>query len=192
MADARAIRQIERGLWPITALILLGSYYLVTAHYGGRIAAASSRAQALYGQTLSNRRLLTNRGRILALRAELRQRLMGVAVTNSPPHVTAQLVADLDRTSRANGCTLVSILPAPAVRKRAFEELPVEVVVRGKFRELLRVVSSLPRAHTLLRVNSVTFALTGGQERPQHGPLLDAKIHSTVYRLNAKQYRGEL
>lgn len=178
------LRQTERALWLIAALILIIGYSLITKRYGERITEVSTLAQREYSQTLANRRLLANKGRIEALRVELRRRLARVELRASPSQMTAVLVQDLDRTARAYGCSLISIEPGHRSEKRTAEELPVDISMRGTFSKLLRVMAALPRLHTLLRVGSATFSISVGQQDGSLKPLLDARIHSVMYRLS--------
>jgi Tfp pilus assembly protein PilO len=151
------------------------------------------RAQRDYSQTLANRRLLANKGRIEALRAELRRNLMGVAISSSTSHTTAVLVQDLDRTARSQSCALISVEPVHVNGKPSVQDLPFDITVRGRFPNLLHVIATLPRAHTLLQVSGVTFTISAGQPGgPERTPLLDARIHSVVYRLNGAQYLGDV
>lgn len=201
------VARIERILWLLAALILVLGYWSVTKAYDGRINRVAARAQDEYRQTLTNRHLLANAGRIDPLRRELRRRLAGTLSSEAAPQITAALVQDLDRQAREHACWLTAIDPkppqnrdvTPPARKGWADTPPGElqkvefaITVRGTFSNLLALASVLPRAHTLLKVDRISFSLAGGKRGRTGAPLLDAKISSSVYRMSSTHGIGVL
>ncbi|MBC5816229.1 MAG: hypothetical protein GIW97_06775 [Candidatus Eremiobacteraeota bacterium] len=204
-------RERERSLWLLSVAILAAGYFIITQRYEQQIMASTQRSQTFYEKTNANHRLTAQSGRVRALRGEIRAHLDGVLFSPRPSDATAALLRDLDRLARQHNAQITAIAPQtrskPAVAAAspsllthpgappptdALENEAIDITVRGHFSNLLAFIAQLPRQHVLLRVNQVNFSLSGASKTDPSKPLLDARIHTLVYRVVEPNLLGEM
>ena len=195
-------RDWERLLWVVSVAILAGGYFTITHRYERQIVDSTQRSQALYERTVLNRRIISQSGRVRALRTELRARLNGVFLSPRPAEATAALLRDLDALARQHNALVMAVSPQdrakPLVSPSAAPSHPValqneevDISIRGHFSDLLALIAQMPRQHSLLRVSQVSFSLSNATRADSSRPLLDAKVHTFVYHVTGKNVLGE-
>ena len=197
-----------RMLWVVALCVLSGGYFATTERYEQKILASTQRAQTLYDKATLNRRLISQSGKAQALRLELRAHLKGVLFAPDSSLATATMLRDLDVLAHRYGTQITAVAPqersknpspitiaplaAKPVGSEPLQNEVVEIAVRGHFSALLAFVAELTRQHVLLRVNQVSFSLSGARKTDSNSPILDAKIYTLVYRLTKQNLMGEL
>jgi Tfp pilus assembly protein PilO len=183
-----------RIIWMLGAAIFLGvGLGLVWWPTSQTIAAIKSQAKNLYDEANENEADVRHAAELRSLAKRVSADVHLLSGQGSQSAVTAATLSLLNREARVFGVDVRSIVPAPASsptppaqgQSTSISSLagaPVEIDVRGRFRNVLAFVADLPRHNVLIAVSDLSLADEGD---PSIKPVLSAKLHATVYR-----YRG--
>lgn len=183
-----------RIIWILGAAIFLGiGVGLVWWPTSQTITVLKSQAKNLYDEANQNEADVRRAAELHSLAKRVSDEVRLLSGQESQSAVTAATLSLLNREARAFGIDVRSIVPAPAssptppvqgqsASSSALEGTPVEIDVRGRFRDVLGFVSDLPRHNVLIDVSDLNLADDGDRSVK---PVLSAKIHATVFR-----YRG--
>ena len=175
-----------RIVWMLTAgLFLGGGVGIVWWPTSQTIAAIQSQAKALYDDANGNEAAVRHAAELHALAKRMAADVRALASQSSPSAVMATTLSLLDREAREFKVDVRSIVPtrtATPAPASLLNGAPIEIDVRGRFSDLLAFVSDLPRHNVLIDVSDMSLD-EGGKNAL--APVLNAKIHATVFR-----YRG--
>jgi Tfp pilus assembly protein PilO len=156
------------------------------------IGAIKAQAKTLYDEANQNEAEIRRATQLRAIAKRVSDDVRKLSGQGSSSALTAATLALIDRESRAHGIDVRSIAPAvseaspgttkPQPADNALVGTPIEIDVRGHFRDLLAFISDLPRDDVLVDVSDVSLVDNGSRSAK---PVLGATIHATVYR-----YRG--
>jgi Tfp pilus assembly protein PilO len=139
----------------------------------------------LYDEANENEAEIRHAAQLHALAKRVTDDVRALSGRGSQSAAMAATLALLSGEARAFKIDVRSIVPttaAPPVASSLLAGAPIEIDVRGHFRELLAFVSDLPRHNVLIDVSDVSLD-DDGDGAPS--PILSAKIHATLFR-----YRG--
>jgi Tfp pilus assembly protein PilO len=182
-----------RITWMLTALVFFGlGLGLVWWPISQTIDAAKAQARSLYDEANQNESDVQHAAQLRAVAKRVSDDVRKLSGQGSQSAVTAATLALLYRESRAHGIDVRSIIPAPIASPggapgaivappgdSALIGNPIEIDVRGRFRDILGFISDLPRHNVLIDVNDITLADRGDHSAK---PVLGAAIHATIYR----------
>lgn len=182
-----------RITWMLTALLFFGlGMGLVWWPTSQAIDSIKAQARSLYDEANQNESDVQHAIRLRRVAKRVLDDVRKLSGQGSQSAVTAATLALLYRESRANGVDVRSIVPAPAVSQSttqgtgaaqpadgALVGSPIEIDVRGRFRDILAFVSDLPRQNVLVEVRDINLADRGDHSAK---PVLGATIHATIYR----------
>ncbi len=175
-----------RIVWMLTAAIFLGGGVgIVWWPTAETITAIQSQAKALYDEANENEAAVRHAASLHALAKRMADDVRVLSGQSSQSAAVAATLALLNRETRDFKIDVRSIVPAITATPAASSSLsgtPIEIDVRGQFRDLLAFVSDLPRHNVLIDVSDVSL---GDEDQRSLRPVLDARIHATVFR-----YRG--
>jgi Tfp pilus assembly protein PilO len=183
-----------RIIWILGAAIFLGiGVGLVWWPTSQTITVLKSQAKNLYDEANQNEADVRHAAELHSLAKRVSDEVRLLSGQESQSAVTAATLSLLNREARAFGIDVRSIVPAPApsptppslgqtTANSALAGSPVQIDIRGRFRDVLAFVADLPRHNVLIDVRDVSLADDGdGSVKP----ILNAKIHAIVFR-----YRG--
>jgi Tfp pilus assembly protein PilO len=183
-----------RIIWMLGAAIFLGvGVGLVWWPTSQTISVLKSQAKSLYDEANQNEADVRHAAELHSLAKRVSDDVRLLSGQGSQSAVTAATLSLLNREARAFGIDVRSIVPAPApsptplargqtTSNSALDGNPVEIDIRGRFRDVLAFVADLPRHNVLIDVSDVNLADEGDRSVK---PVLSAKIHAIVFR-----YRG--
>lgn len=176
-----------RVVWMVSAALFVGGGVgIVWWPSSQTIASMQSQARTLYDQANANDVEVRHAAELRALAKRMADDVRALSGEDSQSATTAAALALLSHESRAFTVDVRSFVPATAATPAPGTSLvgtPVEIDVRGGFRNLLALVSDLPRHNVLIDVNDVSLDDNGNRSAT---PVLSAKIHATIFRYHAK------
>jgi len=189
-----SVRSSVRIVWMLTGTILFGvGLGVVWWPTSETIATIKAQAKILYDEANQNEADARRASQLLAVAKRIADDVRRLSGQNSQSATTAATLALLARDAAIHRIDVRSIVPvpvtsaspAPVVSTGAaapFTGAPLEITVRGRFRDVLSFIADLPRHDVLLDVSDVDLAAIG--ESPSR-PKLNATIHATVFRYQA-------
>jgi len=174
-----------RIVWMLTATTFLGGGLgIVWWPTSETITVTQSQAKALYDEANENEAAVRHATQLHALAKRIADDLRALSGQSSQSAAVAATLALLNREARDFKIEVRSIVPTIMATPAAasLSGAPIEIDVRGQFRDLLAFVSDLPRHDVLIDVSDVSL---GDEDQRSLRPTLDARIHATVFR-----YRG--
>jgi hypothetical protein len=172
-----------RVLWMLVIFVAACGYGLVYQP-AERTARESARdAQELYREAVADESVVQRAARLRVVQARLDNDIARLGGEGSSGAVTAAALRVFGDDSRRFDLDVRNIAPvdagaAPATRDPLIA-MPVTLGVRGRFRNLIALLSDLPRHEVLIGVDDVAFTA----HENNLTPLLDATVHLTIYRL---------
>jgi len=167
-----------RVVWMVSAALFVGGGVgIVWWPSSQTIASMQSQARTLYDQANANDVEVRHAAELRALAKRMADDVRALSGEDSQSATTAAALALLSHESRAFTVDVRSFVPATAATPAPGTSLvgtPVEIDVRGGFRNLLALVSDL---------NDVSLDDNGNRSAT---PVLSAKIHATIFRYHAK------
>jgi Tfp pilus assembly protein PilO len=175
-----------RIVWMLAASAFVGGGVgLVWWPTSQTIAAVQSQAKALYDEADANEAEVRRAAELRALAKRMADDVRALSGQGSQSAVVAATLTLLNRETHNFKIEVRSIVPTTPAAKpddRSLMGTPIEIDVRGHFRDLLAFVSDLPRHNVLIDVSDVN--LDDDSDRSLK-PVLNAKIHAIIFR-----YRG--
>jgi Tfp pilus assembly protein PilO len=182
-----------RITWMLTALVFFGSGIgLVWWPTSQTIDAVKAQARSLYDEANQNESDVQRATQLRAIAKRVSDDVRKLSGQGSQSAVTAATLALLYRESRTHGIDVRSIAPAPMVSPAAapgpaavqpadnvLAGSPIEIDVRGRFRDILAFISDLPRHNVLIDVSDINLTDRGDRSTK---PVLGATIRATIYR----------
>jgi len=175
-----------RIIWMVSITIFVGGGVgIVWWPSSQTIAATQLQAKVLYDEANVNEAEVRHAAELQALTDRMADDVRALSGQASPSAATAATLALLNREARVFAIDVRSIVPTTAptpAPSTALVGTPIEIDVGGHFRNLLAMVSDLPRHNVLIEVNDVSLDDDGDRSLR---PVLSAKIHATVFRYHA-------
>jgi Tfp pilus assembly protein PilO len=182
-----------RITWMLTAFVFFGlGIGLVWWPTSQTIDAVKTQARSLYDEANQNESDVQRAAQLREVAQRVSDDVRKLSGQGSQSAVTAATLALLYRESRVHSVDVQSISPAavasPAAATasaaarptdNALVGSPIEIDVRGRFRDILSFISDLPRNNVLIDVNDISLADRGDRSAK---PVLGATIHATIYR----------
>lgn len=191
---ARRFSIDSRTLW-IAAGLLLGFGYLVVAtHYERAIRISIDHSKLLFEQTAANEKVIDDATRLRAAQGQVQSDLGRFGTARASGQM-AGLLKLLDASAKDCRVRIVRVMPQAqpppspltAIRGAQSEKLvgqPVDIGLRGKFRDILRLLGVLSERDVLIRIDSTKLTIENIPEGPNQAPELNATIHATLYNIN--------
>lgn len=183
-AGALTVTSGVRITWMLTALVFFGlGLGLVWWPTSQTIEALKAQARSLYDEANQNESDVQRAPQLRAVARRVSDDVRKLSGQGSQSAVTAATLVLLYRESHAYDVDVRSIVPAPAASPGPSDNVlggnPIEVEVRGRFRDILAFISDLPRHNVLIDVSDINLT-----DRGEHSakPVLGATIHATMYR----------
>ncbi|HEX5275246.1 MAG TPA: type 4a pilus biogenesis protein PilO [Candidatus Rubrimentiphilum sp.] len=172
-------------MWLLAVFVFVFGVRAIASHESA-IAKASVATEELTRRIESNYRTLAQ-AETLRRREQLAwDDLLKISGGQQPAISVAEFLRRLKDMAWRRRLSVVSIIPGdestpskPA--SRALAPLPITILVRGKFRSLVRFIQEITRQRTLTGVESVKLMLSSIPSARTAG--LDATIHVTLYRV---------
>lgn len=173
-----------RIVWMLTATMFFGvGIGLIWWPSSQTIRAIRAQAKTLYDEGNQNESEIRRAAELRAVAKRVADDVRKLSRQESPSAVTAATLALLNRESRAHGVDVQSIAPAPASSPHSSDNAlvgtAIEIDVRGQFRDVLAFISDLPRHNVLIDLSDASLVDSGVRSAK---PVLDAKIHASIYR----------
>ncbi|HUA09828.1 MAG TPA: type 4a pilus biogenesis protein PilO [Candidatus Acidoferrales bacterium] len=177
-----------RIVWLLTGAVFFGlGVGVVWWPNAQTIAAVSAQSRALYDEANQNEAEVRHAAQLRAVARQIAGDVRSLSGEGSQSAAMAATLALLGREGRAFSVDVRSILPAPEASampspgpaERALAGTPLEIDVRGSFRDILAFVSDLPRHDALIEVHELSLS-DRGDRSPKH--ILGASIYATVFR----------
>ncbi|HTU68799.1 MAG TPA: type 4a pilus biogenesis protein PilO [Candidatus Baltobacteraceae bacterium] len=184
------IRAGVRMTWILAASLFFGvGFALIWWPTSQDIAALEAQAKTLYDQADQNEAAVRHAVELRSLAKRVSQDVRLLSGQESRSATLAATVRLLGAEGRVFAVDVRSIVPEPApsaspvakqsVSNETLTGVPIEIDVRGRFRDLLHFIGDLPRHDVLIEVESASFA-DAGDASPK--PLLNARIRATMFR----------
>ena len=179
-------RSLVRILWSVSALILLGvGVGLIWWPDSRELTQLRARAQEMYEEANQNEEEERHAADVLAARSRVLDDVRTLSGQGSGATATARALQLLADESKKYHVAVRSVIPAAASASPptagALQGDPVTVAVHGKFRDIIAMLSDLPRHDALIETDGI--AMSARTERST-SPILDATVNATLYRLN--------
>ncbi len=183
-----------RIIWILAVAIFLGvGVGVVWWPTSQTIAALKTQAKSLYDEANQNEADVRHSSEMHSLARRVSEDVRELSGQGSQSAVTAAMLSLLNREAHAFNIDIRTIVPVspsspvPSTQARAISDsslagTPIEIDLRGRFKDVLGFVSDLPRHNVLIDVNDLNLADEGDRSA---SPVLSAKIHATLFR-----YRG--
>jgi Tfp pilus assembly protein PilO len=175
-----------RAIWLLAVAVLVCGSVSVQMRYQAAIRSARDRTEALYHRTLADMRLVHEAGDLREIQSRAERDLARISQDQSLSATTADLLDTLHGSARAFDSTVLALQPSPsqaATPGNALQATPITMRVRGRFRNILRLVEDLSHHATLISVTDTEMSLANDASANDAEPRLDATIHATLYRL---------
>jgi len=91
------------------------------------------------------------------------------------------VLKELQTRAAQSGVTLQQVRPQPKVRHETYEELPLEIVVTGRFHPIARLIDRIERSRYLMKVDKIGLRSSEMTRRT-----LEAKVRLTLVTLRKK------
>jgi hypothetical protein len=172
-----------RSLWMLVVLIVMTGYALVYQPAERTARESAHEAEELYRQAITEESVVRRAVPLRIVQARVENDIARLAGETSGGAVTAAALGVLSDDARRFAIDVRNITPVdpsatPAPRD-ALIAMPVTLGVRGHFRNVIALLSDLPRHNVLIGVDDVALTARGSSS----SPLLDATVHLTIYRL---------
>ncbi len=155
------------------------------ASYESSIAKTSAATEELGRRIKTNDQVIAHAATLRRSEQLARADLMQVSIGQQPAVSTADFLRRLEYTAAQLQLSVVSVTPGeiPALKtvNRALVPLPVTVVIRGKFRSMVRFIQETTRQNALTELVSAQLVVSSLPSA--RAAELDATIHLTLYRL---------
>lgn len=172
-----------RIVWMFTAVAFVGGGVgLVWWPTSQTIGAVQSQAKTLYDEANSDEVEVRHAVELRAIAKRMGDDVRALSGQGSRSAAMATTLALLNREAHGFKIDVRSVVPTAWAAKpddRSLVGTPVEIDVRGQFRDLLAFVSDLPRHNVLIDVGDVNLDDDSGHSLK---PILSAKIHATIFR----------
>jgi Tfp pilus assembly protein PilO len=184
------IADAARMIWIATAAVFLGvGVGVVWWPASQNIAQLKGQAQHLYEQAEENQTDVRHAAQLRAVAKRVVQDVQALSGETSSSAVMATTIKLLGAESSRFKIDVQSIVPEPSsgsqtpmpdrsLASEALEGMPIELGLHGSFRQLLALISDLPRHDVLIDVQDVDLLA----DDDSNSPLLNAKLHAIVYR----------
>ena len=197
------IRHISRDAaltWALAVSVLIGGFAVTSSWFDSTHTALAATAETATLQITANEKVLRTKPKLLADERTVEGLLSHVDLDGDAPNTVAQFLRELDRASRARDVRLVSVLSGGAARNAAtttppsgirsmsvtsetlvefFATLPLEIVIEGRFTDIISLIRSLANDRTLVKTEVRSIVHASG--RPSGGPRLTTGLSITLY-----------
>jgi type IV pilus assembly protein PilO len=147
--------------------LLLGSYYYFGGFYddGSKLEAKIAETQALIQQAELKKKettkLLAEEGELKKDVGELAEKFKEVS-SKLPNNLRTQEIIDtVNQLAKNAGCKVVLIKPGPVVTKELYDEIPIQVEMRGAFSNLVVFMYYLATLERVTYTSDVSFSNFG-------------------------------
>ncbi len=200
----KAFRRIPRDVvlvWGLAASVLIGGFAATSSWFDSTHAALAATAETATLQIAANEKILRTKPKLLAEEHSVDAVLSHVDLDGDTPNIVAQFLRELDRTSRSRDVRLVSVLSGGAARDVGatvrgtsavpslgvssvtptdiFDALPLEVVIEGRFSDIISLIRSLAKDRTLVKTDIHSIVHASG--RSSGSPRLTTGLSITLY-----------
>jgi Tfp pilus assembly protein PilO len=176
---------IVRATWLVTFTVFVGvGIGLVWWPSSQTIDAYRQAAGAYYEEASRNEQDVRHAAQLRTLQDRVIADLKSLAPLHSTTAATATMLQLLAAETKNYNVSVRTIVPAVAQASPAPQALPstgpfdqtnIEIDLSGRFDNILRFVSDLPRHDALLEIRDVSLSQSGGRG-------LSATLHATLYR----------
>lgn len=179
-----------RIVWLASGLALLAGYACVWQPSQRELAAIRGRAHDLYERANANEEIVRRSATLKTIEARVNADLAILGGRASASRVTASALQVLDFESKAYRVEVRALAPDASPGKTESGQAarlagqPMTIELRGRFRDLLALMSDLPRHGVLFDVRTAELSAVGRDREPP-GPLLRSTIQTTLYRVAA-------
>ncbi|HVA28116.1 MAG TPA: hypothetical protein VNF68_08045 [Candidatus Baltobacteraceae bacterium] len=186
---------VARIVWWLAGLVFVGGGIgWVWWPASTQIAAVRESAQELYDEANADEADVRRAATLRSARARIAADVGALAGQTSSGAATAAALRLLSAQSKQFGVELRSVTPqevqptmhAPTPRLARDTLIPMDIAVglRGNFRNVVKLLSDLPRHEALLALRDVSLQATGALHAG--GPTLDVTVHAILYRIGDK------
>ena len=162
---------IRRTLWMLAALIALAGYGLVVQPAERRVEELQLHARTLYDEANTNEEKIHRSAQLTTVRSRVEADLIRLSGKSSNGATTAAALRLLSTEAKEFGVEMRSMTPdgnstLPATRSSSNEPLRGDdwnLGMRGAFRNVLAMLSDLPRHDVLIGVRDVDLTAVSGQ-----------------------------
>ena len=183
----------NRALWLMTVLVVIAGWSTVIAPREGMIHAEGEHARELYETANANESKVRRAALLHVIQARVEgdlAQLAGQASSSSLMATTLRLLNDEAKRYHVEVHTVLpdsspQATPVPRAQDASsITESTVSIGVRGRFRDIVDMVSDLPRHDVLVDVEGVDLSAQG-QDRVSGRPLLDITLRVSIDRVRS-------
>jgi len=183
----------NRALWLTTALIVVVGWSAIIAPRERTIHAEGEHAQELYETANANESKVRRAAQLHVIQARVEGDLAQLAGQANISSLTATTLRLLNDEAKRYHVEVHSVLPdsspqaapAPSVKDASpIVESALSIGVRGRFRNVVNLVSDLPRHDVLVDVEGVDLSAQP-QDGIPGGPLLDITLRVSIDRVRS-------
>ncbi|GAC1657089.1 MAG: hypothetical protein NVS9B12_09020 [Vulcanimicrobiaceae bacterium] len=178
-------RVFERFCWIAALGVVVCGYGIVTRHFERKIGSLTSVSLALSSETAGNQTRIAQGPKIRRLKRQLLASLRGVVFAGRQSNVDSLLLRDLEALGVKEAVQLLGVAPSseksPPAANTLFEEVPLNIALRGRFVQLLHFVQELPHQSVLVKIDRAQFELAKSRTNDYNAPLVEGKLRVIVY-----------
>ena len=199
----QSIGHISRDVgltWALAVTVLIGGFAATSRWFDANHTALAATAETATLQIAANEKVLRTKPKVLADQHTVDGLLSHVDLEGDAANTVAEFLRELDRASRARDVRLVSVLSGGAGRNAAtttapnkirstsltnetsvdfFAALPLEVVIDGRFTDIISLIRSLANDRILVKTEVRSIVHASG--RPSGDPRLTTALSITLY-----------
>jgi hypothetical protein len=183
-----------RAVWAFNVVLFLGvGVGLIWMPGSSEAAALDAAARAFYDQAVRNEAEVRQADRLRVLERRLRDDLREITPAQGAAQETVDVVRLLASEAAAHHVDIRGISPGvPDVTATGDSGplIPVrlDVSLRGRFANVVALLSDIPRHRVLVEVDGITLA---SSEQRTMVPLLDVTLHATLFRVAKSMHLEE-
>jgi hypothetical protein len=199
----QSIGHISRDValtWALSVTVLIGGFAATSRWFDSTHNALAATAETATLQIAANEKVLRTKPKLVADEHTVDGLLSHVDLEGDDVSTVAQFLRELDRASRARDVRFVSVLSGGAGRNAAtsttpsgirstrvtsetsvefFAALPLEVVIEGRFTDIISLIRSLANDRMLVKTEVRSIVHASG--RPSGAPRLTTGLSITLY-----------
>jgi len=186
--------------WALSVTVLIGGFAATSRWFDSTHTALAATAATATLQIAANEKVLRAKSKLLADEHTVDGLLSHVDLEGDVANTVAQFLRELDRASRARDVRLVSVLAGGAAGNATtttppngnrstsvssetsaeiFAALPLEVVIEGRFTDIISMIRSLANDRMLVKTEVRSIVHASG--RPSGAPRLTTGLSITLY-----------
>lgn len=104
---------------------------------------------------------------------ELDHRLMQLDAKLPNQPELGEFIKEIEQLSKLNGMRLAEIKPSPTINKEGYREIPIEILLRGSFDNLLKFIKTIESSQRFNAIGNINIQAKQG--------MLEVKLTMNIY-----------